>query len=148
MANKTIKTSIDIIQDVIGVLGLFDVASNAGITGDVRMQNRRLDSSLEDIVVNVSHASANQTGNSYGNINIHVPNLKNQTSENPTVTDNTQPDIARMKAISEKVIEAIEDYRGEDFFIYLEEAGEIVPNGKGWFYNISFRYTTIRKDKN
>lgn len=66
---------------------------NSLINGAIRIQQRKLGSNSEDIIINSIELNANQAQMGLFNINIHVPNLKNQTSANPTAQDNTQPDI-------------------------------------------------------
>jgi len=110
--------------------------------------NRRINSDKEDVVINTIVASADQVTTGYFNVNTHVPNLKNQSSGSPTAVDNTQPNIPRMEAIGVKLMEAIDDYRGFDFILQLDSGGEVIPDGKNWYYNFKIKYTYLRRDKN
>ncbi|MFD1770873.1 hypothetical protein [Sphingobacterium suaedae] len=142
-----IKTGISSLEDVKQVLEMADVKSNTGLTGDVLILMRVLNSSKEDIVLNSSKAGAEQITVNPINVNIHIPNLKNQPGATPNTVDNTQPDIKRMEEVGRVVIEVLDDYRGFDFFLRVDSAGEVIPDGKnGFYYNIVIWYTYLRKE--
>lgn len=145
--SKILKTSIDSVLDVINVLEMADVKTNTSLTGDIRLVNRKLDSTLEDIILFCNASGASQITENIIHINIHVPNKKNQPSGNPTAKDNTQPNIERMQDIGRVVMEVLDEYRGFDFSIHLETTGEVIPDKDKWYYNIVLRYFYLRKDK-
>lgn len=134
-------------NDIKTVLEMADVTTNVSLTGDIRLMNQRLNSSKEDIVINTIVAGAEQVTTGFFNINIHVPNLKNEPSGVPNAVDNTQPNIARMEEIGSVIMEVLDDYRGNDFFIQLDSSGEVIPNNGKWYYNIVLRYFYLRSDK-
>lgn len=148
MATRNFKTDIAAMSDIKNVLEMSDVKTNATLTGDIFLMNRKLNSDKEDIVINTIVAGSEQISIGFFNINIHVPNLKNQTSGVPNSIDNTQPNIPRMEDIGNLVMEVMDDYRGDDFFIQLESFGEVIPNNGKWYYNIVLRYQYLRTDKN
>lgn len=134
--------------DIKEVIELADVSSNALLTGEIRIINRRLNSDTEDIVINTIVTSAEQVTEGYFNINTHVPNLKNQQSTNPSVIDSTQPNIVRMEEIGSTLMRVIDDYRGFDFILHLDSVGEVIPDGNNWYYNFKVKYTYLRRDIN
>lgn len=148
MATKVFKTAVQAMGDIKEVIEMADVITNTSLTGEIRILNRRLNSDKEDIVINTIVVSAEQITEGYFNVNTHVPNLKNQVAANPTATDTTQPNIQRMQEIGSILMEVIDDYRGFDFILKLDSGGEIVPDGKNWFYGFTVKYTYLRRDKN
>lgn len=148
MATKVFKTAVQAMDDIKEVIEMADVITNTSLTGEIRILNRRLNSDKEDIVINTIVVSAEQVTEGYFNVNTHVPNLKNQVAANPTATDTTQPNIQRMQEIGSILMEVIDDYRGFDFILHLDSGGEIVPDGKNWFYGFTVKYTYLRRDKN
>lgn len=148
MATKVFKTAVQAMDDIKDVIEMADVMTNTFLTGEIRIMNRRLNSDKEDIVINTIVVSADQITEGYFNVNTHVPNLKNQLAANPTATDTTQPNIQRMQEIGSILMEVLDDYRGFDFILHLDSGGEIVPDGKNWFYGFTVKYTYLRKDKN
>ncbi|WP_144036549.1 hypothetical protein [Sphingobacterium psychroaquaticum] len=143
-----LKTAIGAMEDIVEVLELSDTVINTSLTGEIRLMNQRLNSDKEDIVLNTIVTNAEQVTEGVFNINIHVPNLKNQSSGTPTSRDNTQPNIARMEEIGRYVMNVVDGFRGADFFLNLDSTGEVIPNGNKWYYNIVVRYFYLRKDKN
>ncbi|SMG32259.1 hypothetical protein SAMN05660862_2241 [Sphingobacterium psychroaquaticum] len=148
MADMNLKTAIGAMEDIVEVLELSDTVINTSLTGEIRLMNQRLNSDKEDIVLNTIVTNAEQVTEGVFNINIHVPNLKNQSSGTPTSRDNTQPNIARMEEIGRYVMNVVDGFRGADFFLNLDSTGEVIPNGNKWYYNIVVRYFYLRKDKN
>lgn len=148
MATKVFKTAVQAMDDIKDVIEMADVMTNTSLTGEIRIMNRRLNSDKEDIVINTIVVSAEQITEGYFNVNTHVPNLKNQVAANPTATDTTQPNIQRMQVIGSILMEILDDYRGFDFILHLDSGGEIVPDGKNWFYGFTVKYTYLRRDKN
>ena len=134
-------------MDIKSVMISKNVISQTALTGEIRLINQRLSSEKEDIILNTIVANAEQVTEGVYNINIHVPNKKNQPSGNPTAKDNTQPNVERMQDIGRVVMEVLDDYRGFDFSIHLETTGEVIPDKDKWYYNIVLRYFYLRKDK-
>lgn len=142
-----LKTGLDSLYDVKTVIEMADVKTNTGLTGDIRILMRALNSTKEDIVLNSSSAKAEQITRNVINVNIHVPNLKGQPAGTPGVVDNTQPDHLRMNSIGKTVCEVLDGYRGFDFFLQVDSPGEVIPDGKNGFYNnIVIAYTYLRKE--
>lgn len=143
--DRTLKSSIQAMQDIKNVLTTACITSV--INGDLRLMQRKLGSKKEDVVINTLIFDAKQSQSGVFNINIHVPNLLNQPSANPTSLDNTQPDISRFEAIAQIITNAIDDYCGDDFNLQLHEAGQLLNNGLDWIFNIPVWYNFIRTDK-
>ncbi|QBQ41205.1 hypothetical protein E2P86_08560 [Sphingobacterium psychroaquaticum] len=147
MLDKTLKTAVGAMGDIKSVLELADVVTNTSMTGEIRLLSQKLNSEKEDIIVNTIVSNAEQVTEGVFNINIHVPNFKNQSTGVPNAVDNTQPNIARMEEIGSYVMKVVDGFRGFDFIIHLDSGGEVIPNGNKWYYNIVVRYFYLRKDK-
>lgn len=145
---KVLKTAIESVNDVKTLLDQADVSTTVGLTGEIRLINLKLNSSLEDIVIFCNGSGSSQISENIIHINIHVPNLKNQPAGVPNSTDNTQPNVSRMEEIGKAIMSVVDDYRGLDFFLKLENSGEVIPNGSKWYYNVLVRYFYLRRDKN
>lgn len=145
--DQKLKTAGESIDDVINVLDMADVINNISLTGSIRKYVRVLNSKKEDIVLNCSASSAEQITKNYINVNVHVPNLINQPGGTPNSVDNTQPNSNRMQEIVEHLSEVLDGYRGFDFFINIETAGELIPENGNWYMNIGVWYNYLRKDK-
>lgn len=145
--DKAIKTAIGSMEDVKEALELADVLGNTGLTGEIRLILRILNSKNEDIVINCIVPSATQITENIINVNLHIPNLPAIPAGVPNTVDNGQPDIARMEEIGKFLIEVLDGFRGYDFFTEVETTGEVIPDGKNWFYNIVIRYFYLRRDK-
>lgn len=145
---KILKTAIESVNDVKTLLDQADVSSSVGLTGEIRLINLKLNSSLEDVVVFCNGSGSSQITQNIIHINIHVPNLKNQASGAPNSIDNTQPNVARMEEIGKAIMHVVDDYQGLDFFLKLENSGEVIPNGSKWYYNVVLRYYYLRRDQN
>jgi len=141
---KLIKTDFQAKRDIKQVL--LNSGIDLLISGEIRTAQRRLGSTKEDLVLNSATYDADQAQEGLFNINIHVPNLKNQTAENPTAKDNTQPDEPRMEEIAELIVAAVDDYHGFDFSLKLKNPGELVGFGTDWLYNIQVYYNFLRTD--
>lgn len=141
---KTIKSVFDAMDDIKQVLVNADVPSL--INGEIRIMQRRLNSTKEDVVINSLIFDADQKQGGIFNINIHLPNLKNQTAENPTAKDNTQPDIIRMRSIGNEIIKAVDAHYGFDFSLRLRNPGELEGNNNDWLLNIQVNYNFLRTD--
>lgn len=142
-----LKTAIGSLEDVKNVLEQSDVKREKNLTGGFYLLNRLLNSKKEDIVLNSIVAGANQITENILNVNIHVPNLSSIPSGSPNTLDNTQPDIIRMEAIGRSVLEILDGYTGFDFFLEIISPGEVIPDGKNWYYNIVIKYFFLRRDK-
>lgn len=148
MMDAKLKTGLDSLYDVKTVIEMADIITSTGLTGDISILMRALNSQNEDIVLNASSAKAEQITRNVINVNIHVPNLKNQPAGTSSAVDNTQPDHQRMNSIGRTVCEVLDGYRGFDFFLQVDSPGEVIPDGKNGFYNnIVIAYTYLRKEK-
>lgn len=136
------KQSITAQEEVRQVL--VDAGVELLINGSIRLNMRKLSSTKEDIVINTLYWDGDQVQEGILNINVHVPNLTQQ-SDNPTVTDKTQPNIARFQAIGQAIIDAVQGYSGVDFLIHLRQPGKLENYGIEWLYNIQVEYIHLRR---
>lgn len=144
MIAKVLKNSIEGMKDVKSVLivaGIEDL-----ITGEIRLFQRKLGSTKEDCVINTLIWDAEQIQGGVLNINFHVPNLPGSSAENPTVVDNTQPDIERMEYLGRIASSKLDGYIGPNFSLKLRDPGHIENFGTQWLYNIQVEYTFLRTD--
>lgn len=141
---KTIKSSLEAQGDIKARLASTSLPSM--ISGQIRQNMRVLGSTKEDIVINTLIWDADQFQGGIFNVNIHVPNLKNQTAENPTAKDNTQPDIARFEQLGKVASGVLDYYEGEDFSLRLRSPGKLENYGTEWIYNIQVEYLFLRED--
>lgn len=141
-----IKTALSSIEDVKNILTTSDVSREVSLTGGIYSLIRLLNSKKEDVVINSIVSESNQITENILNINVHVPNLAAIPAGSPNMVDNGQPDILRMKEIGEAVANLLRGYRGFDFFIEIVSEGEIIPDGKNWYYNIVIRYFFLQRD--
>lgn len=142
--SKSIKSVFDAMSDIESVL--VSAGIPALITGEIRVASRKLGSAKEDVVINSLIYNADQKQSGIFNINVHVPNLKNQPAGNPTATDNTQPNTLRFSELGGVVSAALDDYRGFDFCLSLRSPGELENFGTEWLFNIQVRYQYLRID--
>lgn len=138
------KQSIEAQEDVREILVKSGIAEH--ISGSIRLNLRKLDSSKEDIVINTLYWDGSQVQSGILNVNIHVPNLVGQTGENPTAVDSTQPNIERFRDIADLVIQALQGYSGKDFLIHIRQPGKLENYGLEWLYNIQIEYIHLQKD--
>lgn len=141
MTIKSVFDAMEDIQHVIVTAGIPDM-----ISGELRVASRRLGSNKEDVVINSLIYDADQKQSGIFNINIHVPNLKNQPAENPTAVDNTQPNIGRLREIGGEIVKAVDRYDGFDFSLRLRSPGEVESDGLEWMFNIQVIYQSLRTD--
>ncbi|QQT44898.1 Uncharacterised protein [Sphingobacterium multivorum] len=141
---RRIKSVFDAMDDIQGVLIAAGIPSM--INGELRTAQRRAGSTKEDVVTNSLIYDAEQKQGGIFNINVHVPNLKNQTAENPTAKDNTQPDAVRMRTIGAAIVAAVDDYHGFDFSLSLRNPGELEGYNTDWLFNIQVYYNFLRTD--
>lgn len=143
---RTIQTAKDAMDAIKQVLEEADVASQVGLTGELRILSRRLNSTKEDIVINTSNLSADQLQNGTFNVNIHAPNLTGQTSGNPTMTDNTQPNLDRLYEIGNAIVAILNEVWlfGSDFCV--DNGVEPARDDKDWYVNIRIKYRALRMD--
>lgn len=86
-------------------------ASSIAVSGGIYKLSRPLNSAKEDIVVNSITLNADQLQEGVLNVNIHVPNL---TLEIGGVTDNSQPNFSRLKALTDTVVGILIDQWADD----------------------------------
>jgi hypothetical protein len=117
----------------------------AGITSNqVRKYNRALDSNVEDIVITSLPITNNQLQTGIVNVNVHVPNLQ---VSGPTGQDNSQPDIVRIKQISDLVILALDNTFGS-FYNCTVQQQNLIQDKEDFFNNIRLQINSINNNSN
>ncbi len=99
------KTTLDLVDDIFELLDITPV-HNVMLSGDVFLNERPDNHKNECIVINSLPVTGEQLQRGVVNVNITVPNLKLTINGQP---DNSQPNRARLKAISAVVIPILED---------------------------------------
>lgn len=143
---RTIKTAMDAMEEIKLALDNSYHISTVGLTGEIRILSRKLNSTKEDIIINTVTVNAGQIQEGLFNVNVHMPNLKGQPSENPTMVDNTQPDLTRMIEIGNAAIDTLNEVWQYDSHFSIDNAGEPIRDDKEWFLNILVRYYALRTD--
>lgn len=136
-----IKNDIEMQEDIYNLLLNSELPSI--ISGGIYKFTRPVDSSKEDIVIGTLYINAKQLQTGIFNINIHVPNLPAEISENPAALDTTQPDIERMQEIGAVAVSVIQNANPFDFSLKLVKPGVIEGYQLDWFYNIQVEYTHL-----
>lgn len=139
------KTTMDILEDLKGILLSKWVMDNIKLSGEVRLLKRKLGSTLEDIVLSSVYADAEQVQEARINVNLYVENLRGLASDVPFSIDNTQPNINRVFDISGFLMRFLDDYRGKDFFLEVFGLPEIVSYEGETFLNIQVTYRHLRR---
>lgn len=135
------KTGIKMVQDGYSVVNV-DAVKNA-ITGKVYMYARPKNSNVQDVVLNTLTLSNTQVQEGVFNCNIHCPNKKDVVIGGKT--DNTQPDIAALDAISQIVTDLLNIYIGNDFRLRAQNTGVLLRDVDGtWYVNIRVYYSSFQ----
>jgi hypothetical protein len=139
------KNGLEMIDDAYQILNVPEVVSI--ITGNLYQLVRPKNSILEDIVINGLPITNTQLQQGVFNVNIHVPNLTDvKIGGNP---DETQPDLVRLKAISEIVVEKLADVVGYDYRFSAQNGGyPIRDTDLTWYMNIRVDYYAAQMNFN
>ena len=139
------KTNIDMVNDAYKQLNESGV--KALIDGVLIRYRRPKDSKKTDIVVNSVSISNTQLQRGVFNINVHVPNLVGVKFDE--VADNQQPDINKLKAISDYIIPYFDSNWQYDYHTDIEPPVPIQDSDGTWFMNIRVNYySSINNFKN
>lgn len=139
--NKYLKNDIEMQEDIYNLLHNTELPSI--ISGGIYKFARPMDSSKEDIVIGTLFINAKQLQIGVFNINIYVPNLPAEISENPSALDTAQPNIERMKEIGEAAVRILQKSNPFDFSLKIVKPGVIEGYQLDWFYNIQIEYTHL-----
>lgn len=142
---RDIKTSMDAMQEIKSVLDSSAQVSGVNINGEVRIASRKLNSTKEDIIINTATFSSAQIQEGVFNVNVHLPNLKGQASENPTMIDNTQPNLDRIIEIGNAVVSAMNEAWLFDSHFSMDNGAIIERDANDWYVNIRVRYYALRQ---
>jgi hypothetical protein len=89
--------------------------------GDLYKYRRPLNSEMEDVVINSLPFDREALLQGTININIHVPNLKVEING---IVDDSQPDLARLEALTDLALDLLKDvwsHDGQHYFNALQE---------------------------
>lgn len=137
---------MDAMEEIKEVLDNSSFVVDTGLTGEVRLLSRRLNSTKEDVIINTIAFSAGQVQEGYFNVNIHLPNLLNQPSGNPTIIDNTQPNIDRLNELGRAAIDILNEVWLYDSDFSVDSAAAPRRDDKDWYLNIVIKYKALRMD--
>ena len=144
MPRRTLKSSLDACHSIKALLIKYGIDS--ALSGGIYIATRPVGSTQEDCVINTTYADADQVQTVLINVNFHVENLKSQPSDNPTATDNTQPNRERLNQLGELAAAVLDSQESTDYSLRLRNPGKIEGYQNDWYYNIVVEYTHLRKD--
>lgn len=127
------KTTLDIEEIVFQAIVASSLKSM--ISGAVYMQKRPLNSAKEDIVVVSLPTNNLQLQSAVVNVNIHVPNKVITTASG---TDNTIPNHARLKVLSNAAVAFLADTWQSDYSFDVQQ--------QTTFEDVGSHYSNIRLD--
>ncbi len=106
----------------------------ASIDGDVYKLNRPINSKKEDIVINSLPITPDFPQQCVVNINCYVPNLNVKINGK---NDNTIPNTARLKALTNLIMSHTDNVEGANFCYYFEGQATLrSPETNEYFSNI------------
>ena len=116
------KSDIEIKDDVYNVIK--GSALEMAITGKLSKTGRPFGSNLEDVVVSILDNGTGQIQEAFVNVNIYVPNLKNDQ------TNGMEIDDIRCRELCKLASELLEVQRGDDYRFTLDKQRVMEVNGK------------------
>lgn len=137
---------MDAMEEIKSVLDNSSFVVNTGLTGEVRLLSRKLNSTKEDVIINTIAFGGGQVQEGFFNVNIHLPNLKGQPSDNPTVIDNTQPNLLRLDTLGRAAIDILNEVWLNSSDFSVDSAAPPRRDDKDWYLNIVVRYKALRID--
>jgi hypothetical protein len=136
------KTTFDLVNTI--YTALFNSAMRTAISGSIYKQQRPLDSTKEDVVINALPITGDQLQSSIININIHVPNL---LIESNGKQDNTQPNLVKLKSLTDLVIAAVNNTYGVNFN-YSVQQQTLIQDIDDYYSNIRVQFNLINNSNN
>jgi hypothetical protein len=106
-------------------------------------KKRPIDSKKEDVVINVLFADNEQLQNSVCNVNIYAPNkVQGFTNEQENkVQDNTQPDFARLKTLTDLAVQLLEEQWFDGYWFRVQQVvGPIEDENNQHYTNIRIEF--------
>lgn len=144
MSQRTLKTSLDAMDAIKGLLILSGIDNV--LSGGIYIATRPLGSNKEDCVLNTTYFDADQLQTGIINVNFHVPNLPHEPSDNPTATDGSQPNKARLNQLGALASVALDNVNAYDFSVRMRSPGRIEGHNQDWYYNLIIEYNYMRQD--
>lgn len=108
----------------------------SAISGKVYKRSRPLNPDKVDIVVGSLPVNNEQLQRTVVNVNIHVPNLKLSING---ITDNTQPDLVKLKTVTALVISALDDKAFTDYYFDVQQQ-VLFEDGAEYYSNIRINF--------
>lgn len=131
------KTSLDTVDIIYQALSGSSVKT--AITGRIAKYQRLLNSVKEDIVINSLPITNGQIQNAVVNVNIHVPNKKVGADG---VQDSSQPDSARLKELSNQVINVLDNSWGAGYNYSIQQQN-IIQDNNDYYSNIRVQFVWV-----
>lgn len=110
------RDTFDIETIIYQALNVPDITN--AISGKVYKNSRPLSSDKVDVVVGSLPVNNEQLQKTVVNVNVHVPNLKINING---ITDNTQPDVATLKTVTDLVISTLDDKAYMDYYFDVQQ---------------------------
>lgn len=126
-------TSFEILDWVYQILNSASIGNNGGLYKLVRPTN----SSKEDIIINSLPTSGISVKTGIININIYVPDINVMINN----ISSSQPNTSRLKTLTNKVIQAIEDIVTEDTHFFIE-SDNVFSENNFHFMNLRVRFNS------
>src|SRR5689334_5227981 len=124
------RSTLNAVDLLYGILKSSSSVTNA-ISGKVYKDNRPMNSQKEDVVINSLPINMEQIQQALINVNVHVPNLRLNING---VTDNTQPDLARLDTLTTLVMTAVKDRVGTDYWFFIQQQTLFPSDPIGEYY--------------
>ena len=135
------KTGLDVVDILRAYLATSALMSDANKpNGGLYKYQRPLNSAKEDVVVNSLAQGRGQISEGVLNVNIYVPNLTH-----PVVAkgDNTQPNVPRLKYLTNLASIALDEVYGEDYNFRVQQ-DNLFPDANNQHYvNLRIEITSI-----
>jgi hypothetical protein len=130
-----VKTGLDIVDIVYAKLR--DSSLDTEITGAI-CRKRPINSKLEDVVLNCLPVPNSQYQQTVVNVNIYTPN---KTQNFTGGVDNSQPDIVRLKMLTNIAVTILKDNVGADYIFDIQQTvGPIQGDNNDHYMNIRLNF--------
>lgn len=137
-------TGIDIVDFLWVQLNVPSVTSLLG-SGKVWKHNRPKNSPYVDVVISVPEYNSTETNSGYVDVNVHSPNLDNYYPIPGGTEDNTFPDLAVLRNVTDAIMPLI--VSSGDYSLEARIPGIPIRDTDGhWYSNIRIAFTAINPE--
>lgn len=134
------KTGLQVLKDIWSLINIQEVT--AAISGGIYQIKAPLNSDLVNIVIGLQGVDNEQLQQATVNVNVHVPNMK---------SDTTMPDLVNIDRICDLLMPLLDSQFRKDFssdvaspaVIYQENDGSHYANIKVNYYSIQEKFKNI-----